>query len=69
MQKLKAMSERYIVEGTMNAETKLVRTTAKTAIDYSTETLFKDRKTLTIEHRGETYLLRITRNDKLILTK
>ncbi|MEO1574565.1 MAG: hemin uptake protein HemP [Pseudomonadota bacterium] len=31
--------------------------------------LFAGRKEITIEHRGVTYRLRITRNDKLILTK
>lgn len=39
------------------------------SIDFSTKTMFKGRKTLVIEHRGEEYCLRLTRNDKLILTK
>ena len=38
-------------------------------IDYTTEDMFQGRKTLVIEHRGEEYLLRVTRNNKLILTK
>ena len=38
-------------------------------VDFSTKTMFMERKTLVIEHHGETYYLRITRNDKLILTK
>jgi hemin uptake protein HemP len=54
----------------MKAEAKLeVAPTITTPINYSTDTLFKDRKSLIIEHRGESYFLRITRNDKLILTK
>jgi hemin uptake protein HemP len=31
--------------------------------------LFRGRQEIVIEFRGETYRLRITRNDKLILTK
>jgi hemin uptake protein HemP len=31
--------------------------------------LFRGRQEVAIEFRGETYRLRITRNDKLILTK
>lgn len=31
--------------------------------------LFQGRQEVLIEHKGETYQLRITRNDKLILTK
>jgi len=31
--------------------------------------LFRGRREIVIEFRGETYRLRITRNDKLILTK
>lgn len=38
-------------------------------IDFTTETMFMGRKMLVIEHRGEAYYLRLTRNDKLILTK
>jgi hemin uptake protein HemP len=54
----------------MKAEAKLViDSRITTPINYSTNALFKDRKTLIIEHRGEIYYLRITRNDKLILTK
>jgi len=31
--------------------------------------LFRNRNELIIEHRGEEYRLRLTRNDKLILNK
>ena len=31
--------------------------------------LFQGKREIRIEYRGETYRLRITRNDKLILTK
>lgn len=31
--------------------------------------LFGSRNEILIEHQGETYRLRLTRNDKLILTK
>lgn len=33
------------------------------------EQLFNGRKEIVIEYRGESWRLRITRNDKLILTK
>ena len=35
----------------------------------STGELFAGRRSVDIVHQGETYRLRITRNDKLILTK
>ncbi len=35
----------------------------------NTEQLFQDRNTLRIAHEGSFYLLRITRENKLILTK
>lgn len=35
----------------------------------STATLFAKRREIAIEHAGELYCLRITRNGKLILTK
>lgn len=35
----------------------------------STESLFGKSRTLVVEHEGESYLLRITRKSKLILTK
>jgi len=56
----------------MKTETKLEispEITVEKSIDFSTETMFMGRKTLVIEHRGEPYYLRVTRNDKLILTK
>lgn len=33
------------------------------------EALLRGRRTMRIVHRGEIYVLRITRNDRLILTK
>lgn len=36
---------------------------------YSTEQLFGSASEIEIMHRGETYQLRITRQEKLILTK
>lgn len=35
----------------------------------STELLFRGAKEIVIRHQGDDYRLRITRNDKLILTK
>ncbi len=35
----------------------------------SSENLFETSKEVLIQHRGEQYHLRLTRNDKLILTK
>lgn len=35
----------------------------------STQQLFQDQNTLRIAHEGKCYLLRITRENKLILTK
>lgn len=35
----------------------------------STQILFRDRQVLLIEHAGERYQLRLTKNGKLILTK
>jgi hemin uptake protein HemP len=34
-----------------------------------TRALFRDRQVILIEHAGECYQLRLTRNGKLILTK
>ncbi|HBN14307.1 MAG: hypothetical protein CMQ46_06765 [Gammaproteobacteria bacterium] len=39
------------------------------ATPLNSKSLFQGRKTLTIEHNGEHYTLRITANGKLILTK
>ena len=36
---------------------------------FSTDTLFNSNKLIEIFHRGERYIMRITRQDKLILTK
>jgi len=38
-------------------------------IAYHSEQLFRGRRHVTIEHEGEVYQLRVTRNGKLILTK
>lgn len=38
-------------------------------LNTSSRSLFGEANELQIEHRGETYRLRITRQDKLILTK
>ena len=38
-------------------------------IELTSDALFEGAKTLTILHGGERYLLRITRQNKLILTK
>lgn len=35
----------------------------------STQHLFRGRQEIVIDHKGEAYRLRITKNDKLILTK
>ena len=39
------------------------------AESLDSKTLFKGRSCIFIEHNGELYSLRITSNDKLILTK
>ena len=36
---------------------------------FSAELLFRGAKEIVIRHQGDDYRLRITRNDKLILTK
>lgn len=64
--------EHCIAEVNMKTETKVERSLNSDvlkAIDFSTESMFMGRKMLVIEHRGEPYYLRVTRNDKLILTK
>lgn len=38
-------------------------------VEVSSEWLLKDAKTLAISHAGDRYFLRITRQNKLILTK
>jgi len=56
----------------MKTETKVdasPNTDALKEVDFSTENMFMGRNKLVIEHRGELYYLRVTRNDKLILTK
>jgi len=41
----------------------------KDLLIISSEELFKKNKVLHINHNGQTYILRITRDNKLILTK
>ena len=48
-------------------EKELGRTTSPLQID--SQTLFAGRRELIIEHQGERYQLRVTRQNKLILTK
>lgn len=43
--------------------------TPRAAPAYSTECLFKGAREIEIEHNGEIYRLRITRQGKLILNK
>lgn len=38
-------------------------------VTVSSQALFRGARTLCIEHAGQRYLLRITRENKLILTK
>ena len=39
------------------------------ALQLSSQDLFRHAKTVSIEHHGERYWLRLTRGNKLILTK
>lgn len=41
----------------------------KTQRRYASQTLFHDVREIVIEHAGYEYRLRITRHDKLLLTK
>ena len=43
--------------------------TQKNAPAYTTDALFKGTREIEIEHNGEVYRLRITRQGKLILNK
>ena len=49
----------------------LLQTEARSALPqaFSAERLFGGAKEIVIRHQGDDYRLRITRNDKLILTK
>ena len=51
------------------AEKMTVGNTNNSAESLDSKTLFKGRSCIFIEHNGELYSLRITSNDKLILTK
>jgi hemin uptake protein HemP len=43
--------------------------TKRSPVQIKADQLFQGQQEILIEHKGETYQLRITRNDKLILTK
>ena len=43
--------------------------TKRSPAQIKADQLFQGQQEILIEHKGETYQLRITRNDKLILTK
>ncbi len=59
---------KYHVDSGLNGE--LVAPFARFPIKLiSSENLFGTGKEVLIQHRGEQYHLRLTRNDKLILTK
>jgi hemin uptake protein HemP len=51
------------------ASDNLPRSSADTVVSVTSEQLFQGARTLCIEHAGQRYLLRITRENKLILTK
>lgn len=51
---------------TINAENRVIEITRST---INSEKLFGQAKELTIEHKQDVYRLRLTGNDKLILTK
>ncbi len=38
-------------------------------LGLNSKTLFKDTQTVALKHKNETYYLRLTKNDKVILTK
>ncbi|MGC9161944.1 MAG: hemin uptake protein HemP [Thiomonas sp.] len=44
-------------------------TAARTGLTLYSRELFRQGAIVQIRHRGQTYLLRLTRQDKLILTK
>lgn len=44
-------------------------TAARTGLTLHSRELFRQGAVVQIRHRGQTYLLRLTRQDKLILTK
>ncbi len=58
-----------------NAETLTLRrnrqaeTPQPTRPELDTRDLFRGNRTVTIDHEGERYILRLTRNERLILTK
>ncbi len=51
------------------ASDKLPPVAADAMLSVTSEQLFRGARTLCIEHAGQRYLLRITRENKLILTK
>lgn len=42
---------------------------SNTELCFKSDDLFRDARTVCIEHSGQRYLLRLTRENKLILTK
>lgn len=52
-----------------NLETTIEREAIPQAMQLSSEELFRSGNTVRIEHAGQVYWLRLTRGNKLILTK
>ncbi len=52
-----------------HAETVIESSAVPPALQLSSEELFRKGNTVRIEHAGQTYWLRLTRGNKLILTK
>jgi hemin uptake protein HemP len=52
-----------------NSQTVIENAALESALQLSSEELFRKGKTVRIEHAGQTYWLRLTRGNKLILTK
>jgi hemin uptake protein HemP len=61
----KAISMAIVIEGELWDEGKKSTPTKK----LSSRELFASKKEVVIEHKNETYVLRITKQNKLILTK
>jgi len=52
-----------------NSEILIESSAIPPAVQLSSEELFRKGNTVRIEHAGQTYWLRLTRGNKLILTK
>lgn len=52
-----------------NSEATIENSSISPAAQLSSEELFRKGKTVRIEHAGQIYWLRLTRGNKLILTK